>query len=66
MMEFKGRLPLYKRDILFDPQTSGGLLVALLPAAAEKLVDRLHQAGITCAAIIGKVIEQPERKIIVK
>jgi len=42
-------------DVLFDPQTSGGLLIALTPNDAETLVARLHGTGIAAAAIIGSV-----------
>jgi selenide, water dikinase len=65
-VEFKGRLPLYRRNILFDPQTSGGLLIALSPEVAPELVERLHRAGVAGAVIIGRIIEQPDHKIIVK
>ena len=66
MVEFKGRIPDYKRNILFDPQTSGGLLIALSPEASEKMVKRLRKTGVTGATIVGKVIHHPERKIIVR
>ncbi len=65
-VEFKGRIPDYRRNILFDPQTSGGLLIAVPPEVAPSLVERLHQAGVASAVIIGRVIEQPDHKIIVK
>ena len=42
-------------DVCFDPQTSGGLLVALAPDKAEAFVERLHGEGIRAAAVIGKV-----------
>ena len=42
-------------DILFDPQTSGGLLLSVPANEGEQLVEALHKAGIDCAAIIGTV-----------
>jgi selenide,water dikinase len=46
-------------QILFDPQTSGGLLIALPAAQAEALVAVLHARGVTDAAVIGDVAEGP-------
>ena len=42
-------------DILFDPQTSGGLLFSVPVNEGEQLVEALHKAGIDCAAIVGTV-----------
>ena len=42
--------------LLFDPQTSGGLLAALEPAAAVALVEALAEDGYS-AAVVGEVIE---------
>ena len=36
-----GDTPLYKQDILFDPQTAGGLLMAVDPADADALFNEL-------------------------
>ena len=44
-------------DIAFDPQTSGGLLVALEPRAAERLVRRLRAAGIAESTIVGRAVK---------
>ncbi len=40
--------------LLFDPQTSGGLLIALNPVSAKMLVARLHEDGLP-GAIVGRV-----------
>ena len=41
---------------LFDPQTSGGLLVAAPGDRARDLVRRLREDGV-CAAVVGEVVE---------
>ena len=43
------------RDICFDPQTSGGLLFSVPAAVAPSLLGDLHAAGVTLAALIGRV-----------
>lgn len=51
----------WHEEIVFDPQTSGGLLVAIPGAEAEKAVQRLRNNGIADATIIGNVFEkQPD------
>jgi len=50
-------------DILFDPQTAGGLLIALPEVQAEKLIGKMHARGITEAAIVGEVVSEPKGKI---
>jgi selenide,water dikinase len=42
-------------DVLFDPQTSGGLLFAVATDRAADALARLHEAGDREAAIIGTV-----------
>jgi selenide,water dikinase len=42
-------------DVCLDPQTSGGLLIAIAEDAAGPLVERLRAAGVTDAADIGRV-----------
>ncbi len=64
-VEYRRSLPDYERNILFDPQTSGGLLIVLPSARAQELVARLHESGTSEAAVIGTVIWNPEHKIIV-
>ena len=50
-------------DLLYDPQTSGGLLVSLPPHEAETLVARLRQEGHPVSTIVGEVVKEPEGRI---
>ena len=43
-------------QVMFDPQTSGGLLIALPASQASTLVDALHARGVGSAVIIGEVV----------
>jgi selenide,water dikinase len=45
------------QDVLFDPQTSGGLLVSLRHDVADAVLDALHAAGVD-ASRIGRVVPQ--------
>lgn len=45
------------RDILFDPQTSGGLLIGCPEEHAQNLIKRLIDNGVEDAAIIGMVVD---------
>ena len=51
--------------ILFDAQTSGGLLISVPGPQAPVLIERLHQRGIRDAAIIGDVVKKPKGKIVI-
>lgn len=51
--------------LLYDPQTSGGLLLCVTPERAEELIGRLHAAGQVTAAIIGRIVEKSEGRIMV-
>ena len=48
-------LPSWHEQILYDPQTSGGLLVSVPEARAGETVDALHKAGVAAATVIGQV-----------
>jgi len=52
-----GDYPLWKQQLLTDPQTSGGLLVSCAPAEAERLLGSIRAAGYPSARIVGKVTD---------
>ena len=62
---FEPALPPETSDILFDPQTSGGLLIAVAETKTDQLLEKLREAGIKEAAIIGEVVSGNNRKIVV-
>ncbi len=47
-------LPDWKRHLLADPQTSGGLLVACSPERAGEIVSTINAAGYPAARVIGR------------
>ena len=65
MIETGPDCPEWIVDVLFDPQTSGGLLISLPLKEAEDLVKRMNDKGIEEASIIGKVVTKPKGKILV-
>jgi selenide,water dikinase len=62
MVTMDAKVPGYLQDILFDPQTSGGLLISVPKAKAPRLLQNLHAQGVT-AAIIGKVVAEHKGRI---
>ena len=51
-------------EVLFDPQTSGGLLIALSREEAPKLLSDLRAIG-QPAQIIGEILEKAGQEILV-
>lgn len=51
---------------LYDPQTSGGLLIAINSDQGEEFVKKLKEEGVESAAIIGRIVSKSEGKIILK
>jgi selenide,water dikinase len=48
-------------DLIFDPQTSGGLVISIAPGHAEACLKELKGQGVESAAIVGEVLG-PHRK----
>jgi selenide,water dikinase len=65
MVEIGRDVPHFMSDVLFDPQTSGGLLISVPASEAESLLARMHKEGIEEATIIGEVTAEPKGRIIV-
>ena len=60
-----GTTPIPLCDVLFDPQTSGGLLIAVAPEDADA-VYRALQAAVPSAQRIGEVIPAEEKAVILR
>ena len=52
-------------NLLFDAQTSGGLLIAVAADEADALLAKLHQNGVAAAAIIGEVTQENSGRILI-
>jgi len=50
-------------DVLFDAQTSGGLMITISRPEADRVVKTLHERGVPDAAIIGEIV--PRRQVAV-
>jgi len=51
-----------KYGALFDPQTSGGVLIATKQASAQSTLEQLHSGGYQHSAVIGEVVLQDENE----
>ncbi|MCG6972572.1 MAG: hypothetical protein LJE66_05460 [Desulfobacterales bacterium] len=63
MIDFGQRVSHSVRDVMFDPQTSGGLLISVGSDHADAIVKALRDAGIGDTAEIGEVLKDPKEKI---
>jgi len=59
IVDFETRTP-EVMDIMFDPQTSGGLLMSLPANEADALISELNQVGVD-ATIIGETTDKAEK-----
>jgi selenide,water dikinase len=54
----------WRRDLLTDPQTSGGLLIAVDPSAVDAVLALAKKDGFTSAAIVGRLKAGPAGVIV--
>jgi len=52
--------------LLYDPQTSGGLLIAVRKSKAASLLATLHKKGVESATVIGRVTRKGPAKIVLR
>ena len=63
-VEFEN-VPFAMEEVLYDPQTSGGLLIAVEPGHALEMEEKLRTEGLP-AAIVGEITERSDREILCK
>jgi selenide,water dikinase len=49
-----------EEELLFDPQTSGGLLLSIHSTEVDRLISELKRAGVETAVQVGEVITNPK------
>lgn len=59
IVTFADTIPADLREVLVDPQTSGGLCIAVAPNRADDLLRELAAQGIETRAVIGEVLAAP-------
>lgn len=65
LVTFANGIPQHMQDILFDAQTSGGLLISVAAGKAEKLLQKLHRAGVKDSTIIGEVTKEHKGRLVI-
>ena len=65
-VDFAPTVSPFLRDLCYDPQTSGGLLIAVAREEAGTFLGILRQRGLTQSAMIGTVLESSEERILVE
>lgn len=61
-----GGMPDWMVNVLFDPQTSGGLFMSTTREIASKIVAQLHERGHRSAAVVGTVVDDPAGRIVLE
>jgi selenide,water dikinase len=53
-------------EVLYDPQTSGGLLISISGKKSDKLVAVLKERGVVHAVVIGRIVSKSSGRIVIK
>ena len=62
---FSAGVPDDRRDLVFDPQTSGGLLISVAAESAEAVMANMQNAGIQ-AVFVGSVTKISTNRLVVR
>jgi selenide,water dikinase len=65
-VEITGTVSAAEQDLLYDPQTSGGLLLAVPETGRDALLTALRQQGVGRFAVIGRVVAGGTGRIMVR
>jgi selenide,water dikinase len=65
-VEIPGHVPDITMDILYDAQTSGGLLISVKGQRVKRLLEQLHRRGVKWATIIGEVLDGPKGRVVLQ
>lgn len=64
-LQIKKSLTQHQEQLLYDPQTSGGLLLAVPGSQADALIAALTDAGLKTAVQVGEVVDGPYGIVVV-
>ena len=64
-VEIQASLSNIEEEVLYDPQTSGGLLLSVSDTHAEVLLDALSAAGVQSAIRVGEIVEGPPGVVVI-
>jgi selenide,water dikinase len=62
-LEISAKISREEEELLFDPQTSGGLLLSVPESQAKQFINDLRTVGVETAVNIGKVMLSPNPSV---
>lgn len=65
-LRIEGQPDEVRSEFLFDPQTSGGLLISVPPQRAEALVAYARQRGAEASCIVGSIALREDARIVIR
>lgn len=65
LVSFGPEVTFAMEELLFDPQTSGGLLVSVPARVGAELLSKLQNLGLPCG-IVGEITEKAEKEIVIR